>query len=162
MVGGILPMFKETALYEYCERLIALKGRDKQTFKLVLDNRTIKELIVFLNTDQQLGQEHVDAFGQRLFNRITRRTVYADTPANKRRGRAGKFYELLDKGQYWDSFRATVGNGEMVIVSNPIKGNDNLEQMYGAIEGLTDENLQVLINQAYEFYIRWYTGYLLR
>lgn len=155
-------MFKDTAPYEYCKRLIALKGQEKKVFKLVLDNRTIRDLIVFLNTDQQLGKEHVDAFGQRLFNRITRRTVYADNADNKRRGRAGKFYELLDTGEYWDSFRATIGEGEIIIVSNPLKGDDNLEQMYGAIEGLTDENLQVLINQAYEFFIKWYRNYLLR
>ena len=155
-------MFKDTAPYEYCKRLIALKGQEKRVFKLVLDNRTIRDLIVFLNTDQQLGKEHVDAFGQRLFNRITRRTVYADNADNKRKGRAGKFYELLDTGEYWDSFRATIGEGEIIIVSNPLKGDDNLEQMYGAIEGLTDENLQVLINQAYEFFIKWYRNYLLR
>lgn len=155
-------MFKDTATYEYCERLIALKGQEKKVFKLVLDNRTIRDLIVFLNTDQQLGKEHVDAFGQRLFNRITRRTVYADNEENNRKGRVGKFYELLDTGEYWDSFKVTIFNGKIKIVSNPLKGDDNLEQMYGAIEGLTDENLQVLINQAYEFFIKWYRDYLLR
>jgi hypothetical protein len=70
-------MFNETALYEYANRLIALRGRENQIFKLVLDNKTIKDLIVFLNTDQQMGVEHVDSFGQQLFNQITRRTVYS-------------------------------------------------------------------------------------
>lgn len=159
-MGDILPMFKDTALYEYCERLIALKGKDKQTFKLVLDNRTIKELIVFLNTSDQMGQDHIDSLGQSLFNKFTERTTYSLFD-KKRRG--GKPYELKDTGEYWRSFRATVGEGIIVISSDPFKEGYDIEEDFGNnLEGLTDENLQVLINQAYEFYIRWYTGYLLR
>jgi len=152
-------MFKDTPIYEYCLRVTALRGKQNQIFKLVLDNRIIRDLIVFLNTEQQMGREHVDAFGAQLFNRITERTVYS--PKDKK-GRGGQPYELFDTGKYWDSFEATIGNGIIVIKSDPRKGKDNLEQMYGALEGLTNENLQILINQAYEFYVKWYENYILR
>jgi hypothetical protein len=65
------------------------------------------------------------------------------------------------EGKYWASFRATIGNGFILIESDPRKGNDNLEEAYGALEGLTDESLTALIQQAHEFYIRWYIKTLL-
>lgn len=151
-------MFKDTVLYEYADRVTRLKGQENLVFQLVLDNRTIKDLIVFLNTEDQMGQDHVDSFGQQLFNRITRRTVYSP---NDKKGRGGKPYDLFDTGQYWDSFTATVGQGVIIIKSDPRKGDDNLEEQYGALEGLTDENLQVLIKQAYEFFVEWYRKNLL-
>lgn len=153
-------MFKDTALYEYCERLLALKGRENEVFRLVLDNLTIRDLIVFLNTEDQMGKDHVDSLGQALFNRINERTTYSLFD-KKRRG--GKPYELRDTGDYWRSFEARIGNGIIVITSDPIKGSESIEDMFGdELEGLTDENLQVLIQQAHEFFIKWYLEYLLR
>lgn len=152
-------MFKDTLLYEYAERLIKLRNQEKRIFQIVLDNKTIKDLIVFLNTEDQMGKDHVDSFGQRLFNRITRRTVYSP---NDKKGRGGQPYKLLDTGEYWDSFSVSVHPGRIIITSDPRKGDDNLEEQYGALEGLTDENLQVLIKQAYEFFVQWYRKQLIR
>lgn len=78
-------MFNQTALYEYAVRLIAFKGKENTVFRLALDNRTIKDLIVFLNTKKQLGQEHVDSFGKELFNRINDRTTYSLFDRKKKR-----------------------------------------------------------------------------
>lgn len=149
-----MTKFRDTALYKYAERVSELKGQEDGIFKIVLDNNTIKDLIIFLNTDKQLGAQHVDSQGEALYNSIYQRTVYSPKDP---KGRAGKPYELKDKGVYWNSFEVEVGRGIIIIESNPFKGNDNLFDAFGAqIEGLTDSNLNTLIEAAYEHYIKWY------
>jgi len=149
-------MFNQTALYEYAVRLIAFKGKENTVFRLALDNRTIKDLIVFLNTKKQLGQDHVDSLGRELFNRINDRTTYS---LFDRKKRGGKPYELKDTGKYWASYKARVGNGFIVIDADP---TEDLTEMFGEeIEGLTDESLQELILQAHEYFVQWYTRFLL-
>ena len=163
MPGLFSYMFKDMKIYEYCQRLIALKNKENQIFKIVVDNRTIKDLIVFLNTEQQMGEEHVDSLGQELFNKFTDRTTYSLFQEKRHRERAGKPYRLFDTGDYWDSFEAKVGNGFIVIKSDPRKGDDNIEDSFGNnLEGLTDESLKALIKLAHEFYVKWYRREILR
>lgn len=147
-------MFLDTKLAEYAKRLVNLKGQEDKTFKLVLDNETIKQLIVFLNTDDQLGKEHVDSLGNSLFNVFTNRTYYSQ---NDPKGRGGQPYTLNDTGAFWDSFTVAVQQGRITIDANPFKDGDNLFDAYGnEIVGLNDENLQTLINEALEQFINWY------
>jgi len=154
-----MTKFRETRLYKYAEKLIALKGKEDEIFQLVLDNSTIKDLIKFLNTDKQLGQEHVDSQGEALFNSLYGRTVYSP---NDPKGRAGQPYKLKDTGDYWRSFNVEVGRGIIIIESDPFKGQDNLFDAFGAqVEGLTNENLEILIRTAHEYFIKWYETKLL-
>lgn len=149
-----MELFENTALAEYARRLVKLKGQEDRTFKLVLDNNIIKNLVKFLNTDKQFGQDHVDSLGQELFNQLTQRSFYADSDPL---GRGGQPYEIRRTRDYWDSFIVSVSAGNIVIVSNPFKRDTNLFQVYGPqIEGLTDENLQILINEALKLYVEWY------
>lgn len=149
-------MFKDTALYNYATRLIAFKGKENIVFKLALDNRTIKDLIVFLNTSKQMGEQNMDSLGQELFNRIAERTTYS---LFDRKKRGGQKYKLKDKGTYWASYKALVGNGFITIDSDPTEGL--IEQFGEQIEGLTDESLQELINKAHEYFVNWYIRFLL-
>jgi len=152
-------MFLNTELAEYAQRLVNLKGQEDRTFKLVLDNEVIKKLIIFLNTDDQLGQNHVDSLGQELFNVFTNRSFYSQ---NDPKGRAGQPYTLNDTGAFWDSFTVAVQQGRIIIDANPFKDGDNLFDAYGQdVLGLTDENLQILINEALEQFINWYNRNLL-
>ncbi len=152
-------MFLNTELAEYAQRLVNLKGQEDRTFKLVLDNEVIKKLIIFLNTDDQLGQDHVDSLGQELFNVFTNRSYYSQ---NDPKGRAGQPYTLNDTGAFWDSFTVAVQQGRIIIDANPFKDGDNLFDAYGQdVLGLTDENLQILINEALEQFINWYNRNLL-
>ena len=154
-----MTKFADTPLYQYAQRVIALKGKENEVFKLVLDNNTIKDLIIFLNTDKQLGAEHVVSNGEALYNSLYQRTVYSP---NDKKGGAGKPYELKDKGDYWRSFEVQVGRGVIVIESDPFKGNDNLFDSFGKqIEGLTESNLNTLIAEAYEYFVNWYSKNLI-
>lgn len=147
--------FLETPIGEYCQRVQKeFKGQDDRVFKLVLDNKTIKDLVKFLNTEKQLGQDHVDSLGNELYNQLTQRTFYADSDPL---GRGGQPYEVKRTGEYWESFTIAVNAGNIVIVSNPFKRDANLFKTYTPdLEGLTDENLQILINEALNQYITWY------
>ena len=139
---------------DYARKVVALKGQQDRIFKLVLDNKFTRDLIVFLNTDTQMGKQHVDSLGQELFNRLVDRTTYS---LFDRKGRGGKPYKLFDTGEFWESFKVQVNAGEIIIDANPIKGADNLFDIYGTnIVGLTDESLQILINEALKQFIQWY------
>jgi len=147
-------LFQKTEIYEYCEMVIKLDGQHNRIFQVVLDNKTIRDLIVFLNTEKQLKEEHVNSFGQELFNRVTQRTTYAFSDPL---GRVGQPYEVRRTGDYYKSFKVEVGRGFIIIESNPFEGEKNLVEMYGEdLEGLTEANLQILITKAYEFFIKWY------
>ena len=145
-------MWSDTKIAEYANKVIALD--EDKIFKLALDNSTIKDLIIFLNTDDQLGDDSLDSLGNKLFNVFTNRGYYS---ARDPKGRAGKDYTLNDTGKFWDSFKVAVKEGYIEIDADPIKDDDNLFETYGVdIVGLTDENLQILINTALEHFIRYY------
>ena len=150
----------DTPVAELCKRALQYKGQSNKLFKVVLDNKTITDLVKFLNTEKQMGQDHVDSLGNELFNVFTNRTYYSP---NDPKGRGGQPYELQDTGEYWNSFKVLVREGRIVIESNPFKGLDNIEEAFGQnLEGLTDENLQLLINEALNQYIQWYEREILR
>jgi len=147
-------MFLNTELAEYAKRLVNLKGQEDRTFKLVLDNEIIKKLIIFLNTDKQLEKQHFDSLGNELFNIFTNRSFYSE---NDPKGRGGQPYTLKDTGAFFNSFTVAVQSGRIIIDANPFKDGDNLFDAYGQdIVGLTDENLQILIDEALEQFINWY------
>jgi len=140
-------MFKDTSLFKYATDLIALKNQEDKIFKLVLDNRFIKELITHLNTDEQLGKDKVDSLGAHL-------GTYS---IFDKKGRGGKYYTLNDTGAFWDSWKVQVKKALIVIDANPFKENTNLFDEYGIdVLGLTDTNLQILINEATKLYIQYY------
>ena len=143
-------MFKDTILYEYAQKVIAWQGQENRIFKLVLDNNFIKDEIIRLNTEQQLKTDSVDSTGTPLFNAFTNSATY------KSGDRAGKPYQVLDTGEYYDSFRVEIGEGFIQIDSNPNKPDGSLFDMYTEnLEGLTDSSLQILIDLTQELYVKW-------
>lgn len=145
-------MFKDTSLFKYANDLIELKNQEDKIFKLVLDNRFIKELITHLNTDEQLGKEKVDSLGAHL-------GIYSNATEviTKGRKKAGAFINLNDTGAFWDSWKVQVKKALIIIDANPFKEDTNLFDEYGIdVLGLTDNNLQILINEATKLYIQYY------
>lgn len=149
-----MKLFENTALALYAKRLTALKGQENIIFKKALDNKLIKDLITDLNSKIQLGEQSVDSLGNKLFNQMTQSSVYSESDPQ---GRGGQPYQVKRTGEYWESFKALVGQGFIIINSDPFKEDDNLFEIYGTnLEGLTDESLQTLINVSEERFIRWY------
>lgn len=145
-------MFKNTSLFEYANKITALKGQEGKIFKLVLDNRFIKELITHLNTNDQLGTERVDSLGAHLGT-----YSHATEFLSKGRKKAGEYINLRDTGDFWESWKVEVKEALINIDANPFKEDTNLFDEYGLdVLGLTDENLQTLINEATKLYIQYY------
>ena len=153
-------MFSDTVVSEYAKKVINLQTQQDKIFKLALDDNEFKNLIIDLNTEKQLREQSVDSNGNRLFNKLTQRTTYAPSDPL---GRGGQPYQVFRTGDYYDSFRVTIQNGSILITSNPLKSSNNLFDVYTSdLEGLTDENLQILIDKALEKFIEWYERNLLR
>ncbi len=154
-----MAKFVNTALAEYAQRLVKLSSQEDKVFRLALDNPTIKNLIIDLNTEKQLKEQHVDSKGETLFNTITQRSVYAPSDPL---GRGGEPYEVFRTGKYYKSFKVVIKADSIVITSNPQKGSKNLFEIYTVeLEGLTQQSLQILIDEALKQFIRWYKKNLL-
>ena len=114
-------LFQKTKLAEYANKMIGLKNSEDRIFKLVLDNRFIKELITHLNTDEQLGKERVDSLGAHL-------GVYSHATELFSGGRkkACEFINLNDTGEFWDSWKVEITEAFILISANPFKDGTNL------------------------------------
>jgi hypothetical protein len=147
--------FNKTRAYEVTKRVVNLKGSEGRVFKLVLDNKQVKDLIIALNTEGQLMTEHVDALGNQLFNQYTQRTTYAQSDPL---GRGGQPYEVFQTGDYYDTFRVQIGAGFIEITSNPEKPGGSLYEMYNEnLEGLTESSIKILnefVRGLYQRFIR--------
>ena len=144
-------MFSDTKINEYAKNVIGNKNQEGKIFKLVLDNRFIKELITHLNTDEQLGKDGTDSLGAQL-------GIYspATEVISKGRKKAGSHITLNDTGAFWDSWRVQVNEAFIDIDANPLKDDTNLFDEYGIdILGLTPENLEILIDESKKLYIQW-------
>lgn len=151
-----MKLFKNTILFEYATKLTNLKGQEGKIFKLVLNNRFIKDLITHLNTDEQLGVEKVDSLGAHL-------GVYSHATEVFSQGRKkqGQFIDLNDTGAFWDSWVVDVKENGIIISANPFKEDTNLFEQYGInVLGLTDKNLQIFINEARKLFIQYYRKHL--
>jgi hypothetical protein len=147
-----MALFLNTELSEYATRIKNQKGQEDKTFKLVLDNKLIKELIIFLNTDDQLGDDRINSLGEQLgfYSFVTEQLSGG-------KKKAGEPFNLRDTGDFWESWRVFIGSGNIIIDADPNKEDTNLFDEYGIdVLGLTDMNLQVLIDEALEQYIFWY------
>lgn len=144
-------MFRDTPVYKRLEKIISFD--EGEIFKITLDNDQIKELIIRLQTEVQMGEKHEDSEGNTLFNILTGRSTYSLFDP---KGRGGQLYELNDTGEFWESTRVVVERDQIVITMNPIKDGDNLFEIYGAqIEGLTQESIEILAVEALRAHIAY-------
>lgn len=149
-------LFDQTKLFEYASKLQTLSGQENWIFKRVLDRPDLKAKIIYLNTERQLGDEGINALGK-----ILGVYSYATEFLSGGRKRAGDPYTLNDTGEFWDSFSVQVFQGHITIDADGQKDDKNLLDEYGIdILGLTDENLQLLINEAKQYYIEYYKSIL--
>jgi len=145
-----MGLFTNTILAEYCKNLVKIDANNQ--FKIVLGNRFIRDLIIYLNTDDQLGKDRVDSLGRHL-GIYTHTTEFLSDGKKK----AGEFYTLNDTGAFWESWRVDVKDFLIEIDANPVKFDVNLFDEYGIdVLGLTEENLEKLIDVAKESFIKHY------
>ena len=69
----------------------------------------------------------------------------------------GQFIDLKDTGEFYASWKVKVFQRFISIDANPIKEKNNLFDDYGEdLLGLTDDNLQILIDETKKLYIEYY------
>jgi hypothetical protein len=155
-------MFEKTSLYAYAEKVKQLASRENVTFRLVLDNIEVKNLIINLNTEEQMNNQSVNADGEELYN-VGGGYSFVTMSVARAKGRPKKSefdINLKDTGRFYKSFRVRVGLDSILITADTIKSGENLESRWGNLVGLTDEHLQELIQLARELYIKYYRKHL--
>ena len=121
-----------------------LKGfmslNEDDIFNEAVDNPETKELIVYLQTVDQLRNRGVDAHDEPL-------PPYS--PATKKRkieeGETWQHMTLKDTGEMHRSTDVEVGYEEIIIEMDTIKGGEDLTRRYDFV-GLTDNNLARVSN----------------
>lgn len=108
----------------------------------ILKDAEFQRFIIDLNTEGQLFEKGIDSLGASLGE-------YTDfTKAVKNiKGQRTDHITLLDTETFYKSFAVKVQNGGFLIIADGQKEDTNLLEEYGKeILGLTDENLQIVID----------------
>ena len=116
--------------------------------KILFDSIRSKEKdLIEINTENQLS-DGVDSEGKRLFNKRTKRSVYSSLTEEISGGRkkAGTPYTLEDTGDFYKGFFIETKKDKAVFSSKDSK-TPLLVAEYGEIFGLTDKNLEAVIQK---------------
>lgn len=114
----------------------------------ILRDEEFQRFIIDLNTEEQLFEKGIDSLGASLGE-------YADATIEGTANFKGKLEKgqpidhitLKDTGDFYKSFAIKVQNGGFLIVADGQKDDTNLLSEFGKeIVGLTDENLQIVID----------------
>lgn len=113
--------------------------QDKQLTK-IMNNKEIKDQIIFLNTWDQLYDRGVNSDGVSLgrYSKYTQEIKQAE-------GKPWEHVTLNDTGAFYKSFRVKDNGAGVVITAETEKQTDDLSDKYGRkILGLTYESLQII------------------
>lgn len=108
----------------------------------------LQELIIELNTQDQLFERGEDKLGRRLDSLGGGYAPYT-IEIKTSKGQPTDRVTLKDTGAFYDSFRIVVPNGAnyIVIVANVIKDGDDINEEWGGyVIGLQPENIQKVID----------------
>ena len=108
----------------------------------ILKDKGFQRFIIDLNTEEQLFEKGIDSFGASLGD-------YTDFTKTVKsiKGQRIDHITLEDTGEFYKSFAIKVQNGGFLITADGQKEDTNLLEEYGKeILGLTDENLQIVID----------------
>jgi hypothetical protein len=123
--------------------------------RVILKSPGVKSKIIELNTQNQLFLKGIDSKGKKLksasFSAILNDEVYAAMTIALKEAKAQPTdrVTLKDTGDFYESFNVKATDDALIITANTMKEDNDLMEVWGDdIIGLTDENLQVIINMA--------------
>ena len=132
----------------------ALRLKENQLLRISLKNPRLKERIIQLNTQEQLYKKGIDSEGRKLksgsFSAIINDEVYAMRTIFEKelKGQPTDRVTLNDTGDFYNSFRVNATDDEIIITAKTMKQDNDLLEVWGEdILGLTDENLQEIIDR---------------
>lgn len=143
-------MLSETSLYK---RLVSYSRIEQEIAWMwtFLKDRDLKRDIIFLIQNDQLLKKGVDANDEVIgyYSQLT------ESISNGRK-RFNTHYTLKDTGEFFASMFVAVLKDSFIIDADGQKGKDNLFEKYGdEIIGLTDENLQKVIERIKEGFVNY-------
>lgn len=139
-------MFKQTSIYQSLLRVSRLSP--SVTFKVVFNTPEVKEMIIEMNTNDQLYKRGIDAKGTELSD-IGGDYSFITKDIKSRKGDIYTHVTLKDTGDFYKSWRVTVMGQVIFIEADTIKDGDDLRQRWGNdILGLTEESKGKLISYA--------------
>lgn len=113
----------------------------------ILNNSDFQKFIIELNTEDQLFNENIDSRGIRL-NDIGGDYSPSIFELSRTPKKSLTDINLKDSGDFYKSFSISVGKKSILIQADTRKGDKDLKDEWGDdILGLTDENLQKVINR---------------
>ncbi|MAF43741.1 MAG: hypothetical protein CMI54_06200 [Parcubacteria group bacterium] len=116
--------------------------------KEILSDKKFQEFIIKLNTEGQLFEEGIDSLGVSLGD-YSPATIEGTSSfeGKKDKGQRYDHITLKDTGDFYGSFKISLSNTSLNITADPKKDDSNLFDDFGKeIVGLTDKNLQIVIN----------------
>ena len=139
-------MFKQTLIYQSLLRVSRLS--QITTFKVVFNTPEVKEMIIEMNTNDQLYKRGIDAKGTELSD-IGGDYSFITKDIKSRKGDIYTHVTLKDTGDFYKSWRVTVMGEVIFIEADTIKDGDDLRKRWGNdILGLTEESKGKLISYA--------------
>lgn len=150
------------------ERLKTLRKRllkldEAYLLKLIFVDPAFKKLIIELNTNDQLYNKGIDSLGRELGN-YSPATIEGtkNFPGKIEKGQRYDHITLNDTGKFYESFKVTLKGTEIIITAQTLKEDTDLLKEWGEeILGLTNENLQRVIDKAREILVPKVREYLL-
>ena len=132
-------------VYRLLDNIIALD--ENQIINEILSDKGVQEFIIDLNTQGQLFEKGIDSLGVSLGD-------YAPTTiegtvnfeGKKEKGQRFDHITLNDTGEFYRSFKIVLSDKSFRIVADGQKDDVNLLDEFRDILGLTDENLQLVID----------------
>jgi len=120
--------------------------------RMLFSDPTFSKLIVSLNVHDQLYDKGIDSMGRSLGDySLATITGTKNFKGKIAKGQPYDHVTLKDSGDFYESFRAKLVGTNIIITAQTIKENTDLLKVWGDdIIGLTDDNLQVVINRARE------------
>jgi len=118
------------------------------TVNRILSRKDVRQFIISMNTNEQLFDDGINSLGVKLED--VRGDGYTDLTISikESKGQPTDRVTLKDTGAFYESFRIKLNKDSFEIIADTNKGDTDLLQEWGRdILGLTDENLQRLIDK---------------
>lgn len=117
----------------------------KELLRLLFSDNDIQELVIELNTKNQLFEDGIDSTGKSLES-IGGGYTDATIAIKRTEGLPFEWVTLKDTGDFYESFEVRPQSDGILISANTLKGGKDLQIRWGTnIIGLTDESKEVLI-----------------
>lgn len=138
--------------FERTKRLLnnAIRLDENLIIDEILSDKAFQSFIINLNTEEQLFKQGINALNVKLsdiggpYSELTMELSALDGRPKKSRDHV----DLRATKKYHDSFKITLNKNNLAITSDPIKDGTSLFERWGKeIEGLTPENLQLVIDE---------------